>query len=99
RTLRSTPFPYTTLFRSPHVPPVAIESLQLLILPDGVTVTASQPPALCMNHSNPTAADVHTVGFEWFMQSAGGWEAVTVTPSGRIDGKSKRLNSSHLVIS
>lgn len=37
--------------------------------------------------SNPevcTATAGTTAGFEWFMQSAGGWEAVTVTPSGRI---------------
>lgn len=39
---------------------------------------------------NPTVCSTTTVGFEWFMQSAGGWEAVTVTPSGRI--KSWRLS-------
>jgi Tfp pilus assembly protein FimT len=38
---------------------------------------------------NPTVCQ-SPVGFEWFMQSAGGWEAVTVTPSGRI--KSWRLS-------
>ncbi|HEX3156265.1 MAG TPA: prepilin-type N-terminal cleavage/methylation domain-containing protein [Candidatus Angelobacter sp.] len=41
---------------------------------------------------NPTVclATTAPVAFEWFMQSAGGWEAVTVTPSGRI--KSWRLS-------
>jgi prepilin-type N-terminal cleavage/methylation domain-containing protein len=39
---------------------------------------------------NPTVCTSAAVGFEWFMQSAGGWEAVTVTPSGRI--KSWRLS-------
>jgi prepilin-type N-terminal cleavage/methylation domain-containing protein len=39
---------------------------------------------------NPTVCGSGAVGFEWFMQSAGGWEAVTVTPSGRI--KSWRLS-------
>ena len=39
---------------------------------------------------NPTVCGSGSVGFEWFMQSAGGWEAVTVTPSGRI--KSWRLS-------
>jgi len=39
---------------------------------------------------NPTVCASAAVGFEWFMQSAGGWEAVTVTPSGRI--KSWRLS-------
>lgn len=34
-------------------------------------------PAVC---ALPAGAS----GFEWFMQSAGGWEAVTVTPAGRI---------------
>ena len=42
------------------------------------------------NGSNPTDCQATGVGFEWFMQSAGGWEAVTVTPSGRI--KSWRLS-------
>lgn len=40
---------------------------------------------------NPTVCTATTAGFEWFMQSAGGWEAVTVTPSGRI--KSWRLST------
>ena len=40
---------------------------------------------------NPTVCASGAVGFEWFMQSAGGWEAVTVTPSGRI--KSWRLST------
>jgi prepilin-type N-terminal cleavage/methylation domain-containing protein len=39
---------------------------------------------------NPTVCQ-GPAGFEWFMQSAGGWEAVTVTPSGRI--KSWRLST------
>jgi prepilin-type N-terminal cleavage/methylation domain-containing protein len=39
---------------------------------------------------NPTVCAATTTGFEWFMQSAGGWEAVTVTPAGRI--KSWRLS-------
>ena len=39
---------------------------------------------------NPTVCST-AAGFEWFMQSAGGWEAVTVTPSGRI--KSWRLST------
>jgi prepilin-type N-terminal cleavage/methylation domain-containing protein len=39
---------------------------------------------------NPTVCNSAATGFEWFMQSAGGWEAVTVTPSGRI--KSWRLS-------
>ena len=38
---------------------------------------------------NPTVCTA-PAGFEWFMRSAGGWEAVTVTPSGRI--KSWRLS-------
>jgi Tfp pilus assembly protein FimT len=42
------------------------------------------------NGGNPTVCPSTTVGFEWFMQSAAGWEAVTVTPSGRI--KSWRLS-------
>jgi prepilin-type N-terminal cleavage/methylation domain-containing protein len=40
---------------------------------------------------NPTVCTANGTGFEWFMQSAGGWEAVTVTPSGRI--KSWRLST------
>jgi prepilin-type N-terminal cleavage/methylation domain-containing protein len=40
-------------------------------------------PTVCTSTATPIA-------FEWFMQSAGGWEAVTVTPSGRI--KSWRLS-------
>lgn len=38
---------------------------------------------------NPTVCQ-GPAGFEWFMQSTGGWEAITVTPSGRI--KSWRLS-------
>lgn len=39
---------------------------------------------------NPAVCTATPIGFEWFMQSVGGWEAVTVTPSGRI--KSWRLS-------
>jgi Tfp pilus assembly protein FimT len=42
------------------------------------------------NGGNPAACPATTGGFEWFMQSAGGWEAVTVTPAGRV--KSWRLS-------
>jgi Tfp pilus assembly protein FimT len=47
----------------------------------------------CTTAANPTVCTppVGTNGFIWFMQSAGGWEAVTVTAAGRI--KSWRLNS------
>jgi prepilin-type N-terminal cleavage/methylation domain-containing protein len=47
----------------------------------------------CTTAGNPTVCTppVGTNGFIWFMQSAGGWEAVTVTAAGRI--KSWRLNS------
>ena len=47
----------------------------------------------CTSAGNPTVCTppVGTNGFIWFMQSAGGWEAVTVTAAGRI--KSWRLNS------
>jgi Tfp pilus assembly protein FimT len=40
---------------------------------------------------NPTVCTPNNAGFEWFMQSATGWEAVTVTAAGRI--KSWRLTS------
>jgi len=39
---------------------------------------------------NPSVCTATTTGFEWFMQTTGGWEAVTVTPAGRI--KSWRLS-------
>jgi Tfp pilus assembly protein FimT len=41
--------------------------------------------------TNPAVCTATTAGFEWFMQSNAGWEAVTVTPAGRI--KSWRLTS------
>ena len=43
------------------------------------------------NVSNPSVCTATTGGFEWFMQSTYGWEAVTVTAAGRI--KSWRLTS------
>jgi prepilin-type N-terminal cleavage/methylation domain-containing protein len=45
----------------------------------------------CIAGANPTVCTTATAGFEWFMQSNAGWEAVTVTPAGRI--KSWRLVS------
>ena len=44
------------------------------------------------NVSNPSVCPNVTSGFEWFVQNAsrGGWEAITVTPAGRI--KSWRLS-------
>jgi prepilin-type N-terminal cleavage/methylation domain-containing protein len=45
------------------------------------------------NNANPAVCPSSTSGFEWFIQNArGGWEAVTVTPAGRI--KSWRLSKS-----
>jgi type II secretion system protein H len=45
------------------------------------------------NNANPAVCPSTTTGFEWFLQnSRGGWEAVTVTPSGRV--KSWRLAKS-----
>lgn len=45
------------------------------------------------NNANPAVCPSTTTGFEWFIQnSRGGWEAVTVTPSGRV--KSWRLSKS-----
>jgi Tfp pilus assembly protein FimT len=41
--------------------------------------------------TNSAVCPATTAGFEWFMQSNTGWEAVTVTPAGRI--KSWRLIS------
>lgn len=45
------------------------------------------------NSTNPSVCPNVTSGFEWFVQnsSLGGWEAITVTPSGRI--KSWRLSN------
>ena len=40
---------------------------------------------------NPAVCPASTTGFEWFMQSSGGWEAVTVSVSGRV--KSWRVNN------
>lgn len=47
----------------------------------------------CVGDLNPAVCNLPpgTSGFEWFMQSSGGWEAVTVTASGRI--KSWRVNN------
>jgi len=50
----------------------------------GLHCVASLNPAVC---NLPPGIS----GFEWFMQSPGGWEAVTVTSSGRI--KSWRINN------
>src|ERR1051326_8189769 len=40
----------------------------------------------CVAAANPAVCNLPagTSGFEWFMQSNGGWEAVTVSSSGRI---------------
>lgn len=42
----------------------------------------------CVAGANPAVCNLPggTSGFEWFMQSNGGWEAITVTSSGRIKG-------------
>lgn len=46
----------------------------------------------CTPTANPAVCPSTTTGFEWFIQnSRGGWEAVTVSPSGRV--KSWRLAS------
>lgn len=45
----------------------------------------------CTAGANPTVCTAYAGGFEWFMQSSAGWEAVTVTPAGRI--KSWRLSN------
>lgn len=47
----------------------------------------------CVAGANPAVCNLPPgiSGFEWFMQSTGGWEAVTVTSSGRI--KSWRVNN------
>jgi prepilin-type N-terminal cleavage/methylation domain-containing protein len=45
----------------------------------------------CTAGVNPTVCSPWPAGFEWFMQSNAGWEAVTVTAAGRI--KSWRLTS------
>jgi prepilin-type N-terminal cleavage/methylation domain-containing protein len=46
----------------------------------------------CVAGANPAVCNLPagTSGFEWFMQSNGGWEAITVSSSGRI--KSWRMN-------
>ena len=44
----------------------------------------------CVAGANPAVCTAYLGGFEWFMQSNAGWEAVTVTPAGRI--KSWRLS-------
>jgi prepilin-type N-terminal cleavage/methylation domain-containing protein len=39
----------------------------------------------CVPSANPAICPSTTTGFEWFIQnSRGGWEAITVTPSGRV---------------
>lgn len=43
------------------------------------------------NPLNPAVCNATTSGFEWFMKSNGGWEAVTVTPAGRV--KSWRISN------
>lgn len=47
----------------------------------------------CVAGANPAVCNLPPgiSGFEWFMQSNGGWEAVTVTSSGRI--KTWRINN------
>lgn len=45
------------------------------------------------NNANPAVCPSSTTGFEWFIQNnRGGWEAVTITPAGRV--KSWRLSRS-----
>ena len=45
----------------------------------------------CIPGANPVVCPSSTSGFEWFVQNAsGGWEAITVTPAGRI--KSWRMS-------
>jgi len=48
----------------------------------------------CASPGNPAVCTLpnNTTGFIWFMQGPGGWEAVTVTPAGRI--KSWRASQS-----
>lgn len=59
-------------------------------IPASVAFNARGLP--CIPAVNPAVCPSTTTGFEWFIQnSRGGWEAVTVTPSGRI--KSWRLTS------
>ncbi|HEU4413355.1 MAG TPA: GspH/FimT family pseudopilin [Candidatus Angelobacter sp.] len=49
-------------------------------------------PCTTTNGGNPAVCTSPTSGFEWFIQNAnGGWEAITVTPAGRI--KCWRLSS------
>jgi prepilin-type N-terminal cleavage/methylation domain-containing protein len=40
---------------------------------------------------NPAVCPASTTGFEWFMRSSAGWEAITVSVSGRV--KSWRINN------
>jgi prepilin-type N-terminal cleavage/methylation domain-containing protein len=44
----------------------------------------------CVGGANPTVCTATSAGSEWFLQSATGWEAITVTPAGRV--KSWRLS-------
>jgi hypothetical protein len=59
----------------------------------GGTIAFNARGLPCVAGANPAVCNLPpgTSGFEWFMQSNGGWEAVTVTSSGRI--KSWRVNS------
>jgi hypothetical protein len=56
---------HNSAYRQFVVPPVWPFIRQVFILPEDVTVTASHPPALCMNHSNPLIPPgrVQTAGF------------------------------------
>jgi Tfp pilus assembly protein FimT len=58
----------------------------------GGTIAFNARGLPCVAGVNPAVCNLPpgTSGFEWFMQSNGGWEAVTVTSSGRI--KSWRVN-------
>lgn len=59
----------------------------------GGTIAFNARGLPCVAGVNPAVCNLPPgiSGFEWFMQSAGGWEAVTVTSSGRI--KSWRVNN------
>jgi type II secretory pathway pseudopilin PulG len=46
----------------------------------------------CSLGANPLVCPAATTGYEWFIQGPRGWEAITITPAGRI--KSWRLSSS-----
>jgi Tfp pilus assembly protein FimT len=59
----------------------------------GGTIAFNARGLPCVAGVNPAVCNLPPgiSGFEWFMQSNGGWEAVTVTSSGRI--KSWRINN------